>query len=117
MRLHFLRAGCTDLLFPRPCVAERAEAGSLGLVLIPGEVADRLRFGRLPEFLSPEENAARPLEDLIDFLMEKGNKHFSDPKATAEALKKVTTFTPCTYYYICCILGTRGTMFVGLTHD
>ncbi|GAW32902.1 IS110 family transposase, partial [Carboxydocella sp. JDF658] len=24
----------------------------------------------------------------IDFLMEKGNKHFSDPKATAEALKK-----------------------------
>ncbi|AVX30713.1 Transposase [Carboxydocella thermautotrophica] len=42
----------------------------------------------LTEFLSPEEIAARPLEDLIDFLMEKGNKHFSDPKATAEALKK-----------------------------
>ena len=43
----------------------------------------------LTEFLSPEEIAARPLEDLIDFLMEKGNKHFSDPEATAEALKKL----------------------------
>lgn len=41
----------------------------------------------LTEFLSPEEVAARPLDDLIDFLMEKSNKHFTDPKATAEALK------------------------------
>lgn len=41
----------------------------------------------LNEFLSPDEIAARPLDDLIDFLMEKGHKHFSDPKATAEVLK------------------------------
>lgn len=41
----------------------------------------------LTEFLSPDEIAARPLDDLIDFLMEKGKKHFSDPVATAEALK------------------------------
>lgn len=42
----------------------------------------------LTEFLSPDEIVARPLEDLIDFLMEKGNKHFTDPNATAKALKK-----------------------------
>ncbi|GAV24020.1 IS110 family transposase, partial [Carboxydothermus pertinax] len=41
----------------------------------------------LTEFLSPDEIAARPLDDLIDFLVEKGNKHFADPKATAEKLK------------------------------
>jgi transposase len=41
----------------------------------------------LTEFLSPDEIAARPLEDLIDFLMEKGNKQFTDPEATAKALK------------------------------
>ncbi|MGQ9825656.1 MAG: IS110 family transposase [Desulfotomaculales bacterium] len=42
----------------------------------------------LTDFLSPDEIAARPLEDLIDFLMEKGKKHFTDPEATAKALKK-----------------------------
>jgi hypothetical protein len=42
----------------------------------------------LTEFLSPDEIVARPLEDLIDFLMEKGNKHFTDPNATAKDLKK-----------------------------
>ncbi|WP_156946499.1 IS110 family transposase [Desulfitibacter alkalitolerans] len=41
----------------------------------------------LNEFLSPDEVAARPLDELIDFLMEKGHQHFSNPKATAEALK------------------------------
>lgn len=41
----------------------------------------------LTEFLSPDEIAARPLDELIDFLMEKGKKHFNDPEATAEALK------------------------------
>ncbi|GAV21592.1 IS110 family transposase [Carboxydothermus pertinax] len=41
----------------------------------------------LTEFLSPDEIAARPLDNLIDFLVEKGNKHFADPKATAEKLK------------------------------
>jgi transposase len=41
----------------------------------------------LTEFLSPEEIAARPLDELIDILMEKGRSHFSDPEATAKALK------------------------------
>jgi transposase len=41
----------------------------------------------LTEFLSPEEIAARPLDELINFLMEKGKKHFTNPMATAEALK------------------------------
>lgn len=41
----------------------------------------------LNDFFSPDEIAARPLDDLIDFLMEKGKNNFSDPKATAEALK------------------------------
>lgn len=41
----------------------------------------------LTEFLSPEEIAARPLDELIDFLMEKGKSHFSNPEATAKALK------------------------------
>ena len=41
----------------------------------------------LTEFLSPEEIAARPLDDLIDILMEKGRSHFTDPEATAKALK------------------------------
>ncbi|MCL6478732.1 MAG: IS110 family transposase [Peptococcaceae bacterium] len=41
----------------------------------------------LTDFLSPEEIAARPLEELIDFIMEKGKKHFTDPKATAQSLK------------------------------
>lgn len=42
----------------------------------------------LTEFLSPEEIAARPLDELIDFLMEKGKSHFSNPEPTAKALKK-----------------------------
>ncbi len=33
----------------------------------------------LTEFLSPEEIAARPLDELIDILMEKGRSHFADP--------------------------------------
>lgn len=41
----------------------------------------------LTDFLSPEEIAARPLEELIDFIMDKGKKHFTDPKLTAQALK------------------------------
>lgn len=39
------------------------------------------------EFFSPEEVAARPLDELIDFLMEKGRSHFEDPEATATKLK------------------------------
>ena len=78
-------------------------------------IADRLRFGRLPEscqnkvlsdtfgaaseailteFLSPEEIAVRPLDELIDILMEKGKSHFSDPEATATALKHAAS---CAY--------------------
>ncbi|MFZ5898747.1 MAG: IS110 family transposase [Bacillota bacterium] len=41
----------------------------------------------LTEFLSPEEIAARPLDELIDILMEKGKSNFSNPEATAKALK------------------------------
>lgn len=40
------------------------------------------------DFFSPEDVAARPLEELIDFLMEKGRSHFDDPEATAKALKE-----------------------------
>jgi transposase len=39
------------------------------------------------EFLTLEDIAARPLEELIDFLMEHGKQHFDDPQATALALK------------------------------
>lgn len=41
----------------------------------------------LLEFFSPEDIAARPLAELIDFLMKKGNKHFADPVKTAQELK------------------------------
>jgi len=41
----------------------------------------------LLEFFSPEEIAAQPLDDLIDFLIEKGKKKISNPTAMAEALK------------------------------
>ncbi|KGP76152.1 transposase [Desulfosporosinus sp. Tol-M] len=40
------------------------------------------------EFFSPEEVAARPLDELIDFLMEKGKNHFVNPEATALQLKE-----------------------------
>ncbi|AFV03941.1 MULTISPECIES: IS110 family transposase [Dehalobacter] len=40
------------------------------------------------EFFSPEEVAARPLDELIDFLMEKGKSHFEDPEAKARELKE-----------------------------
>jgi hypothetical protein len=30
------------------------------------------------EFFSPKEVAARPLDELIDFLMERGKSHFED---------------------------------------
>lgn len=32
-------------------------------------------------------NPSHSWEELIDFIMEKGKKHFTDPKATAHALK------------------------------
>jgi transposase len=41
----------------------------------------------LLEFLSPEDIAARPLNELIDFLIEKGKGHFVDPTKTAIELK------------------------------
>lgn len=41
----------------------------------------------LLDFFSPEDIAARPLDELIDFLMEKGRKHFADPTKIAMELK------------------------------
>jgi transposase len=38
------------------------------------------------EFLSPDEIAARPLAELIQFLMERGHQHFDNPEATAKNL-------------------------------
>lgn len=38
------------------------------------------------EFLSPDEIAARPLEDLVRFLMDCGHKHFNNPKEVANKL-------------------------------
>ncbi len=40
------------------------------------------------EFLTIEDIATRSLDELIDFVMEHGRKHFDDPKATAIALKE-----------------------------
>lgn len=39
------------------------------------------------EFMTVEELAARPLNVLIDFLMEKGKSHFTDPANTAKQLQ------------------------------
>lgn len=39
------------------------------------------------EFLTLDDIAARPLDELVDFLVEHGNKHFDNPQATANALK------------------------------
>ena len=39
------------------------------------------------EFLTLDDIAARPLDELVDFLVEHGNKHFDNPEATANALK------------------------------
>ena len=43
------------------------------------------------DFFSPEDVAARPLEELIDFLMEKGKNQFENPEATAKALKEAAS--------------------------
>jgi hypothetical protein len=39
------------------------------------------------EFLTLDDIAARPLDELVDFIVEHGKELFSDPKATALALK------------------------------
>ena len=39
------------------------------------------------EYLTLEDIAARPLDELIDFIVEHGKKKFDDPTATAKALK------------------------------
>lgn len=39
------------------------------------------------DFLTVDELAARPLPDLIDFLMDKGKSHFDDPATIAKELK------------------------------
>jgi transposase len=43
------------------------------------------------DFLTVDEIAARPLDDLIDFLMDKGKAHFTDPADTAKKLKDAST--------------------------
>jgi transposase len=40
------------------------------------------------EFFSPEEVAARPLDELIDFLVDKGKSKFKDPEGTAASIKE-----------------------------
>ncbi|WP_425803737.1 IS110 family transposase [Desulfitobacterium sp. Sab5] len=40
------------------------------------------------EFLSPEEVAARPLDELIEFLVDKGKSKFKDPEGTATVLRE-----------------------------
>ena len=40
------------------------------------------------EFLTLEDIAARPLDELIEFLVEHGKKHFNNPQDTAQALKE-----------------------------
>ena len=40
------------------------------------------------EFLTVEDIATRSLDELIDFIMEHGKKHFECPQATAKALKE-----------------------------
>lgn len=42
----------------------------------------------LHEFLTIDDIAARPLDELIDFIMEKGRQRFEDPQSTALALKE-----------------------------
>jgi len=39
------------------------------------------------EFLTLDDIAARPLDELVDFMVEHGKDHFENPKATAIALK------------------------------
>jgi len=43
------------------------------------------------DFLTVDEIAARPLDSLIDFLMEKGKSHFEEPDKTAKLLKEAAT--------------------------
>jgi transposase len=40
------------------------------------------------EFMTPEEIAAKPLEDLVRFLVEHGKNHFADPEAVARKVQK-----------------------------
>jgi len=42
----------------------------------------------LTEFLSVDEIAQTPIQDLADFLIEKGRNRFTDPEAVAEAIKQ-----------------------------
>lgn len=40
------------------------------------------------EFMTPEEIAAKPLEELVRFLVEHGKNHFADPEAMAKKVQK-----------------------------
>ncbi|PHJ36974.1 hypothetical protein P378_19180 [Desulforamulus profundi] len=41
------------------------------------------------EFLSVDEVATMPLEELIEFIQQKSKNRFSDPEGVAQALKKL----------------------------
>ena len=43
------------------------------------------------DFMTVDEIAARPLDDLIDFLVDKGNSHFTDPVKSAKQLKEAAS--------------------------
>lgn len=43
------------------------------------------------DFMTVDEIAARPLDDLIDFLVDKGNSRFTDPAKTAKQLKEAAS--------------------------
>ena len=49
--------------------------GSTGLALVE-------------EFMTPEEIAAKPLEELVKFFVEHGKNHFTDPEAIAKKVQK-----------------------------
>jgi len=44
----------------------------------------------ITEFYSPEEIINTPLEDMVQFLVDKGNNHFTEPEKLAKELKRIS---------------------------
>lgn len=44
----------------------------------------------ITDFYSPEEIINTPLEDLVQFLVDKGNNHFAEPEKLAKELKRIS---------------------------
>ena len=44
----------------------------------------------ITDFYSPEEIINTPLEDLVQFLVDKGNNHFAEPEELAKELKRIS---------------------------